>query len=716
MTAGDDLDCSHCGLRLGRRAIDAEIGGVAGRYCCGGCVLAANVTRARGDPSVAAALLIRLGLAAFFAMNVMMLTLPTYASYVYGESGEGAMFVVFRWLAGGLTVPVLLLLGGPLVTSARRGLARGRSSADLLIVLAVAAAFCLSVANLILGRPESYFDTTVMLLVLVTGGRFVEATAKARATEAIRRESRAGPEVARRIVDGEPDEVDPAELFPGDVVEVGPGHAFPADGLILDGEADVDESMLTGEASPQWKGIGDRVAGGTVSIDGRLRVRVERTAAESAQARIESLLDEARTMPSDLERSVDRAAGLVVPLVVAVAVVAGVYWWLTVGTDQGVLAFVAVLVVACPCGLVLATPVAISRALSAATNRGVVVRSAVILERVAEVRRVLFDKTGTLTEAVPGISAIEVRSGRLGQDEILARAAAVEDGIAHPIARAIVAEADRRGVRRSVARNVRLWPGRGASGLVDGVLVGVGTGPLFRELGLPRGGGPDRITIATAEGDEATVRLGEALVPGVDDTVRWLRHDGVSVRLVTGDTSPSEAVARSFAPAEIRSGLGPQQKLAYVEELREESPDGIAMVGDGVNDAPALAAADVGVAVADATDLARLSADVVVLRGGAATVPWLLAHGRRARRILRQNLFWAVAYNSLAVGLAAAGRLDPLVAAAAMIGSSLLVLANSARLGGPTSGSIEARREAGELEQVAVGEESVSDARAAALS
>lgn len=715
MTAVDELDCSHCGLRLGRRAIDAEIGGVAGRYCCGGCVLAATVTRARGDPSVAAALLIRLGLAAFFAMNVMMLTLPTYASYVYGESGEGAMFVVFRWLAGGLTVPVLLLLGGPLVASARRGLARGRSSADLLIVLAVAAAFALSVTNLILGRPESYFDTTVMLLVLVTGGRFVEATAKARATEAIRRESSVGPQVARRVEGGDFEQVDPAELCPGDVVEVGPGHAFPADGIILDGEADVDESMLTGEASPQWKGVGDHVAGGTVSIDGRLRVRVERTAAESAQAQIETLLEEARTMPSELERSVDRAAGLVVPLVIAVAVAAGGYWGLTLGADRGVLAFVAVLVVACPCGLVLATPVAICRALSTATDRGIVVRSAAILERVAEVRRVLFDKTGTLTEAVPGIAAIEVRSGRLGPDELLARAAAVEDGIAHPIARAIVAEADRRGVPRSTARAVRLWPGRGASGLVDGVLVGVGTGPLFRELGLPRGG-PDRVTIATAEGDEATLRLGEALVDGVEHTVQRLRNDGVSVGLVTGDRMPSEAVSRPFAPAEVRSGLGPEQKLAYVEELRRDFPDRIAMVGDGVNDAPALAAADVGVAVANATDLARLSADVVVLRGGAAAVPWLLAHGRRARRILRQNLFWAVVYNSAAVGLAAAGRLDPLIAATAMIGSSLLVLANSARLGGRTSGSVEGRREAGELEQVAVGEEPVSNARPATAS
>ncbi len=679
MTVSAALGCDHCGLPLGRRAIHGEIGGVPGRFCCGGCLLAANVTRARGDPSIAAALLVRLGLAAFFSMNVMMLTLPTYARHVYGEEGDGPMFLVLRGMAAVLTVPVLLLLGGPILSAAYQGLMRRRWTADLLIVLAVGAAFGLSAANLLDGRPETYFDTTVMLLVLVTAGRYVEAIAKAKATDAIRRQSNLGSLRATRIQGNARSEVDPAVLLVGDVVEVGPGGAFPADGRIVEGEADVDESMLTGEARPQPKAIGSEVAGGTVSLDGRVLVRVERMAAESAQAKIEALRDEARALPSTIERAVDQIAGVVVPLVILIAACAGAWWGVADGLDRGVLTAVAVLVVACPCGLVLATPVTISRALSAAAARGIVIRAAPVLERVAGVGRVLFDKTGTLTESVPGIERIEVCAGRLGVNELLSLAASVEEGVSHPLARAVVAEARRRGLRWCEARNVRLRPGRGACGFVDGVLVGVGNASLCRELGLSNGQS-SRVAIVTAEGDVATVCLGETLAPGVEDTVRELRRAGIAVRLVSGDETPASGVGRPFAPAEIAMGLSPQGKLEYLERAKREAACSVAMVGDGVNDAPALAAADVGIAVGNATDLARLSADVVILRGGASAVPWLLSHARRARRVLRQNLFWALAYNSVAVGLAATARLDPLVAAVAMIGSSILVLGNTTRL------------------------------------
>jgi len=673
-------ECAHCGLRLGRRVVSGEIGGIESRFCCGGCLLAANVTRARGDESVAAALLVRLGLAAFFSMNVMMLTLPTYARHVYGETAEGPLFVVLRGLAAVLAVPVLFLLGGPLFAAARQGLARGQWTSDLLVVLAVAAAFGLSVANLVAGRPDTYFDTTVMLLVLVTGGRYVEATAKARATAALRRES-PGPRAALRIRGGRREEVEPGVLRPGDVVEVGPGGAFPADCRILEGEADVDESVLTGEGRPRWKGVGSAVAGGTVNLDGVLRMRVERAAADSALARIEELLDEARSEPVGIERSVDRVATFVIPLVLWIAAGAGGWWGFAEGVDEGVLAAVAVLVVACPCGLVLATPVTIARGLSAAVERGIVLRSAAVLERAARVRRVFFDKTGTLTGPAPRLDAIERRSGARTADELLAFAAAVEEGIAHPFARAIVAEARRRGLRWPKAQDVRSHPGRGAFGLVDGVWVGVGAGDLFGALGLSVSR-PAGVTVATRDGDEAALEFRDALVPDAEDALREIRSAGLSVRLVSGDPVAPPAGFGSFGRGEISTGLSPAGKRALLERARREDRGAIAMVGDGVNDAPVLAAADVGVAVATATDLARFSADAVILAEGLSAVPWLFAHARRVRRVVHQNLFWALAYNSVAVGMAAASKLDPLVAAVAMIGSSILVLGNASRVAG----------------------------------
>lgn len=688
MTRASPLACSHCGLRLLGGGIEQEVGGVPGRFCCGGCLLAATVSRAHGDASVASALFVRLGLAAFFAMNVMMLTLPTYARHVYGESADGPLFEVLRWMAAALTVPVIALLGGPLLRSARGGLLAGRSTSDLLILLAVSAAFALSMTNLIIGQPDTYFDTTVMLLVIVTGGRFVESTAKARATEAIRRQENAAPEMAIRLEANARVPVEPDELVVGDVVEVRPGDAFPTDGVVVDGEGDVDESLLTGEARPQSKCVGSRVAGGTVSLDARLRVRVDTIAAESAHARIEDLLEEARAKPSEIERAVDRVASFVVPIVLVIAAVAGGYWGVTSGADEGVLTAVAVLVVACPCGLVLATPIAISRALGTAAGKGIVVRSAKVLERLASLGAVLFDKTGTLTEGALCVEAMAVRSGRLGVDDLLRRAAAVEEGVSHPIARAIVQEARRRGLRWRPAENVRVWPGCGASGVVDGVLVGVGTGELFRRLGFGRAG-EGRVSIATIEGDEARVAIGETVVDGVEDTVARLRRDAIAVRLVTGDASPSGAAVRAFAPHEIESGLTPEEKLRYVECFGASQPEQIAMVGDGVNDAPALAAADVGIAVADATDLARQSADVLLVRDGVAQVPWLLAHARRTRRVIQQNLGWTLAYNAAAIALAASGRLDPLVSAAAMIGSSLLVIASSKRLAAPAPSDLQ---------------------------
>lgn len=677
MTPPDDSACDHCALPLGRRALEAEIGGQPGRYCCGGCVLAATVTRAKGDPAVASALLVRLGLAGFFAMNVMMLTIPSYARYVYGEEGEGAMFSVLSGLAALLTVPVLLLLGGPVLRGALANLRRGRATSDVLLAIAVGAAFALSVANLWAGDSETYFDTTVLLLILVTAGRYVEASAKAEANETVRSAAREGQRRALLVVGDHRFEVDPAVLRPGHRVDVGPGDRIPADGRVLDGVGDVDESLLTGEPRPQWKGVGAAVAGGTCSIDGRFRIAVERAATESAEARIVRLLEDARRSPSEIERSVDRLASWMVPLVVLVAIGAAVAWSAFGEADRGVLAAVAVLVVACPCGLVLATPVAIARALSGAASRGIVVRTASVFERAAAVDTVFFDKTGTLTEVTPGVQRLEVVSGELEESRLLSLAAALEDGIGHPLARAIVLEAERRGLSWPRSESTRVVPGRGVRGVVDGTPVAVGNAAFVSELAeVPRS---DGVWIATGGGAIARLELDERWATGASQAVGALRAAGTTVGLLTGDATPRAGLGELFEDGEVRAGLTPGEKLDSIVEARRGAR--VAMVGDGVNDTPALAAADVGIAVASASDLSRVSADVALLRGNVSLVPEFLAEARRVRRVVRQNLAWATGYNVAALALAAAAQLTPVVAALAMIGSSLIVLASSRRIG-----------------------------------
>ena len=698
--------CTHCGLPLGRSPVRGTVAGEPGRFCCVGCLLAMQVTRARGDSGAASSLLVRLGLAIFFAMNVMMTSMSSYVPHVYGGTADvaldGPLFAVLRVLAACFALPVLGILGGPIVRAAWSALRRGRASSDVLVMIAVVAAYGLSLRNAIVGRSEIYFDTAVMLLIFVTAGRWLEAKARAEAGRAIRTVLAPRPSRARRI-DGRGDALDvaPDELLPGELVEVVPGASFPTDGVVVRGEAAVDESALTGESRPVLKAPGDAVAGGTCSIDGLLRVRVTARAADSAAARIAAMIDDARRERTAAERLADRVAGVLVPVVLVIALAAGAWWTYRVGLDRGVLVAVAVLVVACPCALGIATPVVVAAGLASAVRRGVVVRSAALLERAANAVRVVFDKTGTLTESVPRLVEIrmvpDARTGVgtavTGHDEraLLETVATLERDVAHPLARAVLAAASERGIAPGNAGDVRIVPGRGVRGVVAGreLFVGRAEDVLLPPALRAPDDADGLLAVVVVDGRPlALLRFAERARPGAAEAVAELARLRVPVSVLSGDRSP-EAIAPSIVPTDaVALGLSPEEKVARLRDLRaarRRPDDALVMVGDGINDAPALAAADLGIAVAGATDLARLTADVVVLGGGLAAVPWLVAHARRVRRVARQNLAWAFGYNAAAVVLAATGALTPLVAALAMLTSSLAVVANARRIGGSSS-------------------------------
>ncbi len=675
--------CNHCGLPLGRRALPATIDGVAAAYCCIGCVLAQQITRARGDEGHAATVLLRLGLAVFFTMNLMMVSMPTYVSAVYGGGApvDGPLFAVLRWLAMVLAAPVLALLGGPILRAAWDAGRAGVVSADALVVLGTGAAYGLSIANTVAGRPAVYFDTAAMLLVLVTLGRYLEARARADAGLAIRRTLAPGPIVARR--DGGA-LVAPGTLVPGDVVLVTPGEAFPTDGEVLSGVGGVDEAALTGESLPVVRRTGDLVAGGTASVDGTFRVRVTTPAATSATARIAALTAAALRERTRAERIADRVAGGLVPLVVAIAVVAGIAAARSDGADHGVLVALAVLVVACPCGLGLATPLAVWTGLVHAARRGVVVRSGAVLERLAAVRVVLFDKTGTLTTSAPRVTRISAASGHTA-NEVLAMAAALEAGLPHPVARGITAAAHERALPLPSASEVEVVPGRGVRGVIGGRHVEVGDARWLGTAGAPRPspGVGTAVLVARERCIVGSLMLTEAVVPDGNRALASLRAAAVETGVLTGDVRAA-VLQGLFCEEELHCGLAADEKAAFVRHAR--SRGAVAMVGDGFNDAAALASADVGIAVGSSVDLARTTADVVVT-SGISEIPWLLEHARRVTAVARQNLVWAFAYNAIAVGIAAMGRLDPVVAALAMLASSGAVVANARRLryrtGGP---------------------------------
>jgi Cu+-exporting ATPase len=516
----------------------------------------------------------------------------------------------------------------------------------------------------------------------VTLGRFLAPRARAAAGHALAAALAPAPARANRLgldPDGERVEpVPPDGLVPGDRVLVRPGEAFPTDGVVEDGAGGADEAALTGESRPVAKRPGSPVAGGTLSVDGAFRVRVTAAASASAAARIAALLAAARRERTAVERLADRVARLLAPAVAALAVGAGIGWGIAAGPERGTLTALAVLVVACPCALGIATPLAVWTGLAAAAARGVVVRSARALERAAAVDRVLFDKTGTLTERALAVTAVEPAPGT-SADALLARAAALARASVHPVARAIAAAGP---VGGAPAHGVETLAGRGVRGVVGDETCALGSARFAAEvLGAPVPAAFDAAAAVLVAGGRlvGAFRVDEVRVPEAAAALAALRAAGVAVGVITGDGGAAAVVPALVPAADAAVGLLPEEKVARVRAARAAGAV-VAVVGDGINDAPALAAADLGIAVAGATDLARVTADVAILGRDLGAVPWLLAHARRVRRVMRQNLAWAFAYNMVAVGVAAAGRLDPVVAALAMLGSSLMVAANARRL------------------------------------
>jgi heavy metal translocating P-type ATPase len=673
--------CAHCELPLARSRVAGTIDGVHRRFCCYGCLLAFQITRTGGEGGVAASILVRLGVAVFFAVNLMMVSMPVYVPYVYGaDAGDGPLFLVLRVLAAILAAPVLLLLGAPILLSALAGVRRGEASADVLIIVGTFAAYGLSAANVLAGRSEVYFDTAAMLLVLVTLGRYLEASAKAEAGKSVRAQLAPAPAVATRLEGMRAVRVNPATLVPDDVVVVSAGDAFPTDGVVVAGVGGVDEAMLTGESRPVAKEPGATVAGGSCSIDGVFRVRVTAPAAASAAARVAALMAAARRERAPVERLADRAARVLMPATLAIAAGALVYWTAEAGLDRGILAALSVLVVACPCAFGIATPVALWTGLAAAARRGVIIRSAPAIERAAHVERVFFDKTGTLTTRTPHLQAIDVATGETPAS-VLGLAAALESGLAHPLAHAVDAAAREREVVPPLASDVRLIPGRGVAGRVQDQAVTIGSRRLAAvSLSDPRTLGPAPARDATEVFVLRSGRLAgrlcfvETARPEAARALAALRGLGMQVGMLSGDGAAAAIVPSLVPAADAALGLLPADKVARVRGARA------AMVGDGINDAPALAAADLGVAVGSAADVARMSADVAILGDDLTRVPWLLAHARKTMRIVQQNLGWAIGYNAVAVALAAHGSLNPLVAALAMLASSFAVVANARRL------------------------------------
>ncbi len=688
--------CAYCGLPVpGRFTPDEGFGAPEPAYCCFGCRFAASVA-ASDAPRDARWTLTRLGLAIFFTMNVMVFTMVLWSWEVYDVAAAGpprtvdALRELLRYATLVFSAPVVLLLGGSLARDAIGELRRGRLTTDVLLLMGVVAAYVYSVASLVRSDRHVYFEVSCMVLVAVTLGRWLEAAGKLRTTDALRSLEKLMPRRVRRIVEGVEQEVDLEAVEQGNLLRVLPGERIGADGVIERNEATIDEQLITGESRLAVKRKGQTVYGGTLNVDGDLGVRVSASGRNGTLSRmIQAVRDAASVRPPE-QRLADRVAGWFVPAISLAAVATFAAHATSSGLQPAIMASLAVLLIACPCALGVATPMAIWSALGRASRGRVIFRDGSAVTRLARLRNLCVDKTGTLTTGRPRLVAWHSDSAT-ADDEMLGVAVALAEGSTHALCQS-VRESVRMDDSLLCVANRRLFPGRGIGGEIESVgHAWLGSQRLMRQFQLAFTPALHDAHRHAVEHDQCCLCVGwagsvrglftfeEAFRTEAGQAVDALARLGLTVTVLSGDHAVrTESVARSLGVT-ARANLLPEDKRRVVQQMsRQDGPVG--MVGDGVNDAPALAAADLGIAMGCGADLSRDAADVCLMGDDLERLPWAIVLARRTRCTIWQNLGWAFAYNLVGIPLAAAGILNPILAALAMVSSSLFVISNSLRL------------------------------------
>ena len=616
----------------------------------------------------------------------MVLTLPMVVGMAFAAFGYDEIHLM---PAGEvlLATPIQFLFGARFYRAAYRALRAGGANMDVLVVLGTTAAYVYSWYLLLtLGAAadgQLYFEASAVIITLVLLGKYLESRAKRATTRAIRQLMDLRPPTARvRRPDGSEEAVPVARVGVGDIVVVRPGERIAVDGEVVSGESEVDEALLTGESAPVAKAAGDGVTGGAVNAAGYLEVRTTAVGEDTTLARIVRLVEAAQSGKARVQRLVDRVSRVFVPIVVGIAVTTFAAWLVvTGGFEASLIAAVSVLVIACPCALGLATPTAIMTGTGAAARAGILIKDVDTLERAPALSTVVFDKTGTLTVGRPRVTDVRVLRG--SEDELLALAAAVQISSEHPLAKAVVDHARGRGIESVPAVDFRNHVGRGVSGCVAGNEVRAGNGGFawgdVTPANLDWGSRVDGtvVWVADEDGVRGALLCRDAVRPEARAAVQRLKSMGVRPVILSGDAaSVVRPLALEVGIEEAHAGMLPDEKAAFVQ-TRVAAGERVAMVGDGINDAPALAAADVGFAIGTGTDVAMETAGITLMRPAPTLIPAALDASRATFRKIKQNLFWAFVYNVVGIPAAALGYLSPTLAGAAMAFSSVCVVSNS---------------------------------------
>ena len=619
-----------------------------------------------------------------------ILSLPLFSAMFFHMAGIHTI-LTNGWFQLILATPVQFLIGYRFYKGAYNSLRGGGANMDVLVSMGTSAAYFYSIYNLIIGVHEYYFEASAVIITLILLGKTFEAVAKGKTSEAIKKLMGLQPKTARIIKDGVEMDIPIEKVEIGDIIVVRPGERVPVDGIIVEGNSAVDESMITGESIPIDKAIDDEVIGATINKFGTFKFRATKIGKDTVLSQIIKLVEDAQGSKAPVQRLADKISGIFVPIVVVIAFATFLGFYLIGGNfNIGLINAVAVLVIACPCALGLATPTAIMVGTGKGAENGILIKSGEHLERAHKMDTIVFDKTGTITKGEPEVTDI-ISFNDIDRDEILRIAASVEKTSEHPLGQSIVKKGEEELLRLSEPEKFMAVPGKGLRATFEGKEVLVGNRRLMVDNNISITNGEETLLKLEEEGKTAMLLSLDNKLSGIiavadqiketsKKAIEELKSMGLDVYMITGDNErTAQAIAKEVGITNVLAEVLPENKAEVVEEIKSKGKH-VGMVGDGINDAPALAAADVGFAIGTGTDVAMEAADITLMRGDLSGVVTAIRLSHKTMKTIRQNLFWAFFYNSLGIPFAALGFLDPMIAGAAMAFSSVSVVTNSLRL------------------------------------
>lgn len=619
----------------------------------------------------------------------LILSIPLFSAMFFHMAG------IHTILSSGyfqliLATPVQFIIGYRFYKGAYHSLRGGGANMDVLVALGTSAAYFYSLYNVIIGKEQYYFESSAVIITLILLGKMLEAIAKGKTSQAIKNLMELKAKTARVIRDGDEIDLPIEEVVVNDIVIVRPGEKVPVDGVIIEGNSSIDESMLTGESIPVDKSIDDEVIGGTINKHGTFKFRATKVGKETVLSQIIKLVEEAQISKAPVQRLADKISGIFVPSVVLVSLVTLIGWYFIKGDfSNALINAVAVLVIACPCALGLATPTAIMVGTGKGAENGILIKGGEYLEKAHEIDAIVFDKTGTITKGEPEVT--DIVSYGINQKDILRLAAISEKNSEHPLGEAIVKKAKEEGIKITDPDKFEAIPGHGIYVSVEGKEIYLGTRRLMRKNKIDVEGIEEAIDKLENQGKTVIIMAVDGKVQGLialadtvkensKEAIKQLKDMGIEIYMITGDNErTANSIANEVGIEKVIAEVLPEDKAKNIKKIKEQGKI-VGMVGDGINDAPALTTADVGFAIGTGTDIAMEAADVTLIKGDLRGIVIAIRLSRQTMKTIKQNLFWAFAYNTAGIPLAALGFLNPMIAGAAMALSSVSVVSNSLRL------------------------------------